>query len=52
MLLNPDETVVVTRTVARPVLPRFTTLGTVCWYIKREQVSNQQMRIRVKLLWP
>ena len=43
-LVNLDETVAVTRVVTRAVLPGSTTLGTVCWCLKKKQVSNQQVR--------
>ena len=43
----------VTRAVTRAVLPGFTTLDNVCGCIKREQVSNQQVRMMpAKFLWP
>ena len=38
---NLDET----GDVTRAVLPGSTTIDTVCWYIKKKQVSNQQVRI-------
>ena len=44
-LVNLDETVAVTRVVTRAVLPGSTTLGTVCWCLKKKQVSNQQVRM-------
>ena len=42
----------VTRAVTRAILPRSTTLGTVCGCIKRKQVSNQPVRMMpAKFLW-
>ena len=45
MIVNLDDTVAVTRAATIPVLPGFTTSGTVCGCIKRNQVSNQKVRM-------